>query len=155
MPASWKKAMTNLDNILKQQRHHFANKGPSSQVCGFPSSHVWTWELDHKEVWVLKNCCFWTLVLEKTLESDLDCKEIKPVNPKGNQLWIFIGNWSFIDAEAKTPTLWPSYVKIWLTGKKPWCRERLGARGEEDDRGWDGCMASPTQWTWVWADSGR
>ena len=80
-----RKAMTNLDSVLKS-RHYFANKGPSSQSYGFSSSHVWMWELDHKESWTLKNWCFWTMVLEKTLESSLDYKEIKPVNPKGNQL---------------------------------------------------------------------
>ena len=79
-----RKAMTNLDNILKKQQHCFANKGPSSQSCGFSSSHVWMWELDHKESWAQKNWCFQTMVLEKTLESPLDCKEIQPVNPKGN-----------------------------------------------------------------------
>ena len=85
-----RKAMTNLDNILKS-RHYFANKGPSSQSYGFPSSHVQMWELDHKEGWASKNWCFWTVVLEKTLESPLDSKEIKSVSPKGNQPWIFIG----------------------------------------------------------------
>ena len=80
-----RKAMTNLDSVLKS-RHYFANKGPSSQSYGFSSSHVWMWELDHKESWTLKNWCFWIVVLEKTLESSLDYKEIKPVNPKGNQL---------------------------------------------------------------------
>ena len=89
--------MTNLDSIIKKQRHYFANKGPSSQGYGFSSSHVWMWELDYKESWVPKNLCFWTVVLQKTLESPLDCKEIKPVNPKGNQSWIFIGR---SDAEA-------------------------------------------------------
>ena len=86
-----RKAMTNLDSVLKKQRHHLANKGPYSQSYRFSSSHVLMWELDHKEGWALKNWCFRTEVLEKTLESPLDCKEIKPVNPKGNQPWIFIG----------------------------------------------------------------
>ena len=83
---------------IQKQRHYFANKGPSSQGYGFPSGHVWMWELDHKEGRALKNWCFWTVVLEKTLDSPLDCKEIKPVNPKGNQPWIFIGR---TNAEAK------------------------------------------------------
>ena len=87
---------------------HFANKGPSSQRYGFSSSHVWMWELDYKESWVPRNWCFWTVELEKTLESPLDCKEIKPVQPKGNQHWIFIGR---TDAEAETPILWPPDVK--------------------------------------------
>ena len=103
------------------------------------------WELDHKEGWALKNWCFQTVVLEKTLESPLDCKEIQSVNPKGNQSWIFIGR---TDAEAETPILWQPDVKNW-----PWCWERLKA-GEGDDRGWDGWMASLTQRTWVWVSSG-
>ena len=92
-----RKAMVNLDSILKQ-RHYFANKGPSSQSYGFSISHGWMWELDHKEGWALKNWCFWTVVLKKILESPLDSKEIKPVHPKGNQSWMFIGR---TDAEAK------------------------------------------------------
>ena len=93
-----RKAMTNLDSVLKKQSHYFANKGPSSQNFGFSSGHVWMWELDYKESWVLKNWCFWTVMLEKTLESALDCKEIQPVHPKGNQSWIFIGR---TDVEAE------------------------------------------------------
>ena len=85
-----RKAMTNLDSILKSKRHYFTDRSPCSQSYGFSSSHVWMWELDHKEGWVPKNWCFWTVVLEKTLESPLDCKEIQPVHPKGNQSWIFI-----------------------------------------------------------------
>ena len=108
------------------------------------------WELDHKESWALKNRCFWTVMWEKTLES-LGCKEIKSVNPKGNQSWIFIRR---TDAEAETPILWPPDVKNWLIWKDPdagW--ERLRAGGEGDDRRWDGWMASPTRWTWVWVNS--
>ena len=100
---------------IKKLRHYFANEGPSSQSYGFSSNHVWMWELDHKESWALKNWCFWTVVLEKTLEkSPLDCKEIQPVHPKGNQCLIFIGR---TDAEAETPILWPRDVKNWLLGK--------------------------------------
>ena len=110
-----RKAMTNLDSILKS-RHYFANKGPSSQGYGFSSSHVWMWESDSKESWIPKNWCFWTVVLEKTLESPLDCKEIQPVHPKRNQSWIFTGR---TDAEAETPILWPPDEKNWLTGKDP------------------------------------
>ena len=101
---------------IKKQRHqhHFADKGPSSQSYGFSSSYVWMWELDHKVGWVLKNWYFWIVVLEKTLESLLDSKEIKPVYPKGNKPWIFIGR---PDAEAETPILWPPDVKSWLTGR--------------------------------------
>ena len=121
------KAMTNLDAILnKKQRHYFANKGPSSQSYGFSSSHVWMWELDHKESWVLKNWCFWTVVLEKTFESLLDCKEIQLVHPKGNQPWIFIGR-----TDAGAPVLWPPDVKNRLIGKDPdagndWRQEEKG-----------------------------
>ena len=93
-----------LVKISKKQRHYFANKGPSSQDYRFSSSHVWKWELDYKESWAPKNWCFWTVVLEKTLESPLDFKEIQPVHPKGNQSWIVIGR---TDAEAETPILWP------------------------------------------------
>ena len=96
------------------QRHYFANKGPSNQSYGFSSGHVWMWELDNKESWELKDWCFWTVVLEKTLESPLDCKEIQPIHPKGNQSWIFIGR---TDAEAETPILWPPDAKNWLLGK--------------------------------------
>ena len=105
--------MTNLDNILKS-KDNFANKGPSGKDYGFSSSHVWMWELDYKESWVLKNWCFWTVVLEKTLESPLDGKEIKPVNPKGNESWIFTER---IYGEAETPVLWPPDEKSWLIGK--------------------------------------
>ena len=95
---------------------HFANKGPSSQSYGFSGSHAWMWEVDYKESWAPKNWCFWTVVLEKTLESPLECKEIQPVHPKGNQSWIFIGR---TDAKAETPILWPPDVKNWLIGKDP------------------------------------
>ena len=99
----------------------------------------------------MKNWCFWTVVLEKTLETPLDWKEIKPVHPKGNQSWIFIGR---TDAEAETPTVatWCEELTPW---KRPWCWQRLRAGREGDDRGWDGWMASPTRWTWVWANSQR
>ena len=109
------KAMTNLDSILKN-RHYSANKGPYCQATGFPSSHIWMWELDHKEGWAPKNWRFWTMVLEKSLENPLDCKEIKPVNPKENQSWIFIGR---TDAEAEAPILWPPDVKSRLIRKDP------------------------------------
>ena len=99
----------------------------------------------------VKNWCFWTVVLERTLECSLDLKEVKPVHPKGNQSWIFIGR---TDAEAETLILWPPDVKSSLW-KRPWCWERLKAAGEGDDRGWDGWMTSLTRWTWVWVNSGR
>ena len=108
------------------------------------------WELDCKESWAQKNWCFWTVVLEKTLKSPLDCKEIQPVHPEGNQSWMFIGK---TDVEAETPVLWPPDAKRWLIWKVPdagkdWRREEKGI-----DRGWDGWMASLTQWTWVWVNS--
>ena len=109
------------------------------------------WELDHEEGWTLKNWCFQTVVLKKMLESSLDSKEIKPVNPKGNKLWIFTGR---TDAEAEVPKLWLPDVKGQLIGKD-WCWERLRAGGEGGNRGWDGWMISSTQWTWVWENSRR
>ena len=107
--------------------------GPSSQSYGFSSSHVWMWELNHKESWAPKNWCFWTVVLEKTLESPLDCKEIQPVHPKGDQSWIFIGR---TDAEAEVPILWPPYEKNWLIRKVPeagkgWRQEENGLTEDE------------------------
>jgi len=137
MLAPWKKSNNQPRQHIKEQRHYCTNKGPSSQSYGFSSSHVWMWELDHKESWALKNWCFWTVVLEKTLESPLDCKEIPPVNLKGNQSWIFIGR---PDAEAETPILWPPDVKNWLIRKVPdagkdWRQEEKGMI-EDEMVGW-------------------
>ena len=146
--APWKKSYDQARQHIKKQRHYLTNKGLSSQTYDFSSSHVWMWELDHKKSWAPKNWCFWTAVLEKTLESPLDCKEIQPVHPNGNQSWIFIGR---TDAETETPILWsPEELAHW---KRPWCWERLKA-GEGDNREWNGWMASPKRWTWVWASSG-
>ena len=114
---------------------NFVNKGPSSQGYGFFSGYVWMWELDCEESWVSKNWCFWTVELEKTLESPLDCKEIKLVNPKGDQSWIFIGR---TDAEAEAPILWPSWCKELTHWKRTWCWERLKAKEVEGGREWDG-----------------
>ena len=111
-----RKAMTNPKQRIKKQSHYFANKDPSTQSYDFSSSHVWTWKLDHKESWALKNWCFWTVVQEKTPESSLDSKEIQPVNPKGNQSHIFFRR---TDAEAEAPLLWLPDVKNWLIGKDP------------------------------------
>jgi len=127
--------ITNLDSILKSR--DIVNKGPSSQGYGFSSGHVWMWELDYKESWAPKNCCFWTVVLEKTLESPLACKEIQPVHPKGDQSWVFIGR---TDVEAETPILWPPYVKSWLIWKDPdagkdWGQEEKGVT-EDEMVGW-------------------
>ena len=134
MLAPWKKSYDQPRQHFKKERHFFAKKGLSSQGYGFSSSHVWMWELDCKESWAPKNWCFWTVVLEKTLENPLDCKEIQPVHPKGNQSWIFIGR---TNAEADTPILWPSDAKNWLILKRPWCWERLKAGGEGDEMvGW-------------------
>ena len=135
---------------IKKQRHYFANKGPSSQGYVFSSGHVRMWELDYKESWAPKNWCFWTVVLEKTLVSSLDCNKIQPVHPKGDESWVFIGR---TDVEAETSILCPPDVRSWLIWKDhDW--ERLMAGAEGDDRGWDGWMASPTQRTCVWVDSG-
>ena len=108
MLTPWKESYDQPRQHSKKQRHYLVNKCPSGQGYGFSSSHVWMWELDYKESWVPKNWCFWTVVLEKTLESPLDCKETQPVHPKGNQSWIFIGR---TDAKAETPTHWPPNVK--------------------------------------------
>ena len=112
--APWKESYDQPRWHIEKQRHYFANKGPSSQSHGFSSGHVWKWELGYKESWALKNWCFWTVVLEKTLESPLDCKEIQPVHPKGDQSWIFTGR---TDTEAETPISWPPDVKNWLIWK--------------------------------------
>ena len=127
------------------KRHYFANQGLSNQSFDFSSNHVWMWELDHKEGWALKNWCFWTVVLEKTLEGTLDCKEIKPANSKGNHWKDWHWSWS-------SNTLVTSCEEL-IHWKISWCWERLKAGQEGDDRGWDGWMASLTQWTWLWASS--
>ena len=128
---------------MKQKTH----QDKSGQSYGFSSRHVWMWELDYKESWALKNWCFWTVVLVKTLESPLDCKEIQPVHPKGNQSWISIGR---TDAKDEAPVLWPldanSLENTLMPGK-------IEAGGKGDDRGWNDWMASQTQQTWVWLSS--
>ena len=148
MLAPWKKNYDQPRQHIKKQRHYFANKG--SQSYGFSSSRVWMWELDYKESWALENWFFWTVFLEKTFENPLDCKEIQPVHPKG------------ISPECSLEGL---MLKLKLqcsdhlmrrtdSFEKIWCWERLKAGGEADDRGWDGWMASPIRWTWVWVSSG-
>ena len=132
-----RKAMTNVDRILKSRGITLPIKGPSSQTYGFSGSHVWMWELNYKESWALKNWCFWTVMLEKTLESPLDCKGIQPVHPKGNQSWIFIRR---TDVEAETPIFWPPDTKNRLIGKdtdagKDWRQEEKGTT-EVEMVGW-------------------
>ena len=136
MLAPWKKSYDQPRQHIKKQRHCLTYKGPSIQSYGFSSSHVWMWKLDHKEDWAPKSWCFWTVVLEKTLESPLDCKEIQPVHPKGDQPWIFTGR---TDAEAEAPIPWP-LVKNWLIGKgaatgKDWRWEEKGMT-EDEMAGW-------------------
>ena len=132
-----RKVITNLDSILKSRDITFAKKCLSSQGYGFSSGHVWMWELNYKESWALKNWCFWSVVLEKTLESPLDCKDIQPVQPKGDQSWVFIGR---TDVEAETPILWPPDGKSWLIWKDPdagkdWRQEEKGTK-EDEMVGW-------------------
>ena len=131
---------------IKKQRHYFANRGPSSQSYGFSSSHVWMWELDHKESWAQKNWCFWTVVLEKTLGLQGD-----PTSPSWRRsvLGVHWKDWCW-SWNSNTLATW---CKELTHLKRPWCWERLMAGGEGDDRGWDGWMASTTRWTWVWASS--
>ena len=137
LKAPWKKSYDQPRKHIKKKRHYFANKSPSSQSYGFSSSHVWIWELDYKESWALKNWCFKTVVLEKTLESPLDCKEIQLVHPKGNQSWVFIGR---TGVEAETLILWPPDAKSWLIWKdsdagKKWGQEEKGTT-EDEMVGW-------------------
>ena len=145
-----RKVMTDLDSTLKSRDIALPTKGLSSQSYGFSSSHIWMWELDYKESWVAKNWCFWTVVLEKTLESPLDCKEIQPVYPKGNQSWIIIGR---TDAKAETQSFGhlmrraDSFEKTLMLGKI----EGRRRRGRQRMRWLDGIIL---QWTWVWVNSG-
>ena len=133
----WKESHDQPRQHIKKQRHYFVNRGPSSQGYGFSSGHVWMWELDYKESWALKYWCFWTVVLEKTLESPLDYREIQPVHSKGDQSWVFIGR---TDVETEIAILWPPDAKSWLIGKDPdagkdWGREEKGA-AEDEMVGW-------------------
>ena len=143
MLTPWKESYDQPRQHIKKQRHYFANKGPSSQGYGFSSSHVWTLELDYKESWAPKNWCFWTVVLEKILESPWDCKETQPVLGVDWKDWC----WSWNSNNLAT------WCEKLTHLKRPWCWKRLRA-GEGDDRRWDGWMASSTQCTWVWIDSG-
>ena len=137
MLTPWQESYDQPRQHIKKQRHYFAIKSPSSQGYVFSSSHVWMCELDYKENWTPKNWCFWTVVLEKTLESPLDCKEIQPVHPKGDQSWMFINR---TDLEAETPILWPPDTKSWLIRKDPdagkdWGQEEKGMT-EDEMVGW-------------------
>ena len=147
MLTPWKKSYDQLRQHIKKQRHYFANKDPSSQSCSFSSSHVWLWELNYRESWAPENWWICTVVLEKTRDSSLDCKEIQPVNPKGNQSWIFIGK---IDAEAESLMLWPHDAKNWLIWKTFMLGKIEGVRSRGRQRmSWlDGHT------TWVLANSG-
>ena len=131
------KVMTNLDSIFKSRDITLSTKVCLSQGYGFSSGHVWMWELDCEESWALKNWCFWTVVLEKTLEIPLDCKEVQPVHPTGDQSWVFIGR---TDAKAETPVLWPPHVKSWLIGKDPDagrdCGQEEKGTTEDEMAGW-------------------
>ena len=142
-----RKAMMNLDSVLKSRDITLPTK-VRSQSSNFSGSHIWMWELNYKESWASKNWWFWTVMLEKTLDSLLNRKEIQPVTPKGNQSWIFIGR---TDAEASwncNPlAIWCEDLTPW---KRLWCWERLKTGGEGDDRRWEGWMAPRAQWAWVW-----
>ena len=151
MLTAWKESYDQPRQHVKKQRHYFVNNGPSSQGYGFSSGHVWMWELDYKESWAQKNWCFWTSVLEKTLESPLDYKEIQPVHPKGAQSWVFIGR---TDVEPEPPILWPPDVKNWLIWNYPqagkdWRQEEKGMT-EDEIVGWHHRLR-----TWVWLNSRR
>ena len=143
----WKKSYDRPRQHIQKQRHYFANQGPSSQSYGFSSSQVWMWELDCKESWAPKIWCFWTVVLEKILESPLDCKEIQPVHPKRNQSSIFIGR---IDAEAETPILWPPDAMNWLIEKTLVLGKIEGRRrrGWQKTR-WLNGITNSMNWIWV------
>ena len=154
MLAPGKKSYDQPRQHIKKRRHYFADKSPCSQSYGFSGSHVWVWELDRKEGWVLKNWCFWALVLEKTLESPLDCKEIKLVNPKGNQSWTFTVRTA---AEAEAPVLWPPDAKSWLIRKTLMLRKIEGRRrrGRQRMRWSDGItdsmdMSLRSSGSWWW-----
>ena len=144
-----RKVMINLDSIFRSRDIPLPTKVRLVKT-GFSCGHVWMWDLDCEEGWAPKNWCFWTVVLEKTLESPLDCKEIQPVNSEGDQPWVFFGR---NDAKAETPVLWPPHVKSWLIGKDPDAGRDRGQE-EKGTTGWDGLMASLTRWTWVWVNSG-
>ena len=145
----WKENYDQPREHIEKQRYYFANKGPSSQGYGFSCGHVWMWELDCEESWAQKNWCFWTVVLEKALESPLDCEETQPGHSKGDQSWVFFGR---NDAKAKTPVLWPPHVKSWLIGKdfdagRDWGQEEKGTTEDEMARWHHQLDAHEFEWT--------
>ena len=149
MLSPWKESYDQPGQHIKKQRHYFANKGPSSQGYSFSSSHVWMWKLDYKESWALKNWCFWTVVLEKTLESPWTARRsnqsiLKEISPEYSLQGLIL-SWN-----SNTLVTWCKVLTHW---KRPWCWERLKAGGEGDGKAWDGWMASPPQRTWVWVSS--
>ena len=146
-----RKAMTNLDSMLKSRDVTLPTKVCKIKLWFFQQSCMDVTKKNHKDSWVPKNWCFWSVVLEKTLESPVDCKEIQPVHPNGNQSWIFIGR---TDAEAEVYYTLATWCNKLTHYKRPWCLERLKAKAEGDERAWDVWMASPTWWTWAWASSG-
>ena len=151
MLTPWKESYDQHRQHIKKQRHYFAKKDLSSPSYVFSSSHVLMWELEYKESWALKNWCFWTVVLENTLESPLDCKEIQPVHPKGDHsLGVQWKDWCW-SWNSNTLAIWWEELIHW---KRPWCWEGLKAEGKGADWGWDGWMASPTRLRWVWVSPG-
>ena len=151
MLVSWKKDYDKPRQYIKKHSHYFANKDPYSQIYGFSGSHVQMLELDNKEGWVLKNWCFWTVVLEKTFESPLDCKQIKQVNPKRNQPWIFIER---LMLKVKL-RFFGQLMQRADSLEKTMMLVKIEGRSKGSNRGWDGSVASSTHWTWVWANSRR
>ena len=147
-----RKAMSNPDSALKSRDITLPTKVRIVKAMVIPSSHGWMGDLDHKEGWAPNNWCFQIVILEKTLKNPLDCKEIKPVYPKGNQPWIFTGR---TDAEGWSSNNLATFCEEVTRWKRSWCWQRLKAGGEGDTRGWDGWMASLTQRIWVWANSGK
>ena len=146
MLAPWKKSCDKPRQHIRKQKHCFTNKGSSSQSFGFSCSHVWMWELDYKESWALRNWCFWTMVLEKTLDSPLDCMEIQPVHPKGNQSWSHLKDWCW---NSNTSATWLEEIRRADSFEQTLMLGKIEDGRWRDDRGWDGWMASPTRWTWV------
>ena len=148
----WKESYDQPRQHIQKQRHYFANKGLSSQGYSFSSGHVWMWKLDCEESWAPKNWCFWTVVLEKTLESPLDCKETQPVHSKGDQPYP---GCSLEGLMLKLKLQYFGHLTRRVASlEKTLMLGGIGAGGEGDDRGWDGWMASLTRWTWIWVNSG-